>query len=85
MSSTTTTTAVSEITQEVDRAFMWIGGVSLVLLVGITVALVVLALRYRRSRALATAQIEGNKVLEIIWIVVPTIIVTWMSAIGASR
>ncbi len=77
-----TTTAVSEITQEVDRAFMWIGGVSLVLFVGITVALVVLALRYRRSRAAATVQIEGNKVLEIVWIVIPTIIVTWMFFVG---
>jgi len=74
--------AVSEITREVDRAFLLIGGVSLILLVGITIAMVLLAVRFRRSRARSTKQLEGNTALEITWTIIPTIIVIWMFFVG---
>ncbi|UCE60781.1 MAG: cytochrome c oxidase subunit II [Phycisphaerales bacterium] len=74
--------ATSNITREVDRAFLLIGGMSLVLLIGITVAMVLLAVRFRRSRARTTTQFEGNTLLEITWTIIPTIIVIWMFFVG---
>ena len=74
--------AVSDITREVDRAFWLIGGVSVVLLVGITVAMIWLAVRFRRSRTRTTVQTKGNTALEITWTVIPTIIVIWMFFVG---
>jgi cytochrome c oxidase subunit II len=73
---------VSEITRAVDRAFLLIGGASLILLAGITVAMVLFAVRFRRSRTRTTSQVEGNTKLEIVWTVVPTIIVMWMFWVG---
>lgn len=74
--------AASDITREVDRAFLLIGGVCLLLLVGITVAMVVFAVRFRRSRTRRTSQVGGNTALEITWTVIPTIIVIWMFFVG---
>ena len=74
--------ATSDITREVDRAFALIGGVSLFLLAGITIAMLMIVIRYRRSRAETAAQFEGHKWLEVAWIVIPTMIVTWMFFIG---
>ena len=74
--------SVSEITREVDHAFLLIGGISVTLLVGVTIAMIIFALRFRRSRTPRTTQFEGHKWLEITWIVIPTIIVTWMFFIG---
>ena len=74
--------AASEITRAVDRAFFLIGGVSLLLLAGITVAMVILAVRFRRSRVRTTSQVGGHTVLEITWTVIPTIIVMWMFYVG---
>jgi cytochrome c oxidase subunit II len=74
--------AASDITREVDRAFLLIGGVCLILLVGITVAMVMFAVKYRRSRARTTSQVSGNTALEIIWTIIPTMIVIWMFFVG---
>lgn len=74
--------AVSEITREVNRAFMLIGGVAIVLFLGVTLAMILFVVRYHRSRAPTTSQIEGHKWLEITWIVIPTLIVTWMFFVG---
>ena len=70
--------AVSEIARKVDEAFYWIGGICLVLLVGITIAMVMFVFKYRRSRNPIATQIEGNTPLEITWIVIPTLIVLVM-------
>jgi cytochrome c oxidase subunit 2 len=74
--------ATSDITREVDRAFALIGGMSLVLLAGITIAMLVIVIRFRRSRTDTAVQIEGHKWLEATWIVIPTVIVTWMFFVG---
>ncbi len=74
--------APSEISREVNHAFLLIGGTSLLLLVGITLAMLLFVFRFRRSRARTTAQIEGHFWLEITWIVIPCIIVTWMFFVG---
>lgn len=74
--------ALSNITREVDHAFMLLGVTSLVLLVGITIVMVVFAARFRRGSTPATTQIKGHAALEILWIIIPTIIVTWMFFVG---
>lgn len=74
--------AVSEITREVDKAFLLIGGVSLFLLLGITVAMVLFVTKFHRSRRKTVEQIKGNTLLEITWIVIPTLIVIWMFFVG---
>ena len=74
--------AVSDIAREVDTAFMLIGGVSLLLLIGVTATMVLFVVKYHRGRARTTSQIGGNKWLEIVCIVIPTLIVTWMFFVG---
>lgn len=74
--------ATSEIAREVDRALWLIGGVSVVLLAGITLAMVIFSIKFRRGKSPRTSQIEGHKWLEIAWIVIPTILVTWLFFVG---
>jgi cytochrome c oxidase subunit 2 len=66
-------------TAAIDPVFMFIFGACLVLLLGITIVMVYFVLRYHRSRAPhPTSQAEGNLWLEIIWIVLPTLLVLAM-------
>lgn len=74
--------ASNNVVQEVDRAFMIIGGICLALLVAITVTMIVFAIKYRRGVRREAAQIEGNAVLETIWIVLPTILVIYIFFVG---
>ncbi|GFE56838.1 cytochrome c oxidase subunit II [Geobacter sp. AOG1] len=72
-------------TQAVDPVFKFIFGVSLVLLLGITATTVGFVIRYRRSRAPEpTSQSSGNIWLEIVWIVLPSILVLAMFYYGWS-
>jgi cytochrome c oxidase subunit 2 len=59
----------------VDSVFLFIMGISLVLLVGVTGTMVFFAVRYRRDRHPRAENIEGSLVLEIVWTVVPTLLV----------
>jgi len=74
--------AFSDVPSKVDQAFRLIGGVSLILLVGITTAMIMLAVKFRRGRAKTTSQVGGNTLLEITWTVIPTVIVMWMFFVG---
>lgn len=73
---------VSSLAAGVDRAFFFILLVSVLLLIGITGVMIYFVFRYRRSRNPAAESIEGNTALEIIWIVVPTILVLGMFYYG---
>ena len=66
----------------VDRVFWYILGISFVLLIGITAAMVVFAVKYRRSKHPVPAKFRDNWKLEIIWTIVPTIIALSMFAVG---
>lgn len=66
----------------VDSVFLFIMGISLVLLVGITGAMVYFAVRYRRSMHPRPENIEGNLALEIVWTVVPTLLVLAIFWVG---
>jgi cytochrome c oxidase subunit 2 len=70
--------ASTEIVKNTDDAFAWMFGISLFFLVGITVAMVLFAVKYRRSKSPKAADIHGNTKLEITWIVIPTLIVLFM-------
>jgi len=70
-------------TQAVDPVFIFIFGASALLLLGITATMVGFAIRYRRSRAPEpTSQAAGNLWLEIVWTVLPTLLVLAMFYYG---
>jgi len=70
-------------TEAIDPVFMFIFGACLVLLVGITAAMVFFVARYHRSRAPEpTSQVAGNLWLEVVWIVLPTLLVLAMFYYG---
>ena len=66
----------------VDSVFLFIMGISVVLLVGITGTMVWFAVSYRRSKHPRAENIEGNLALEIIWTVLPTLLVLAIFWVG---
>lgn len=72
-------------TQAVDPVFMLIFGICLVLLVGITGAMLWFVFRYHRSRSPEpTSEATGNIWLEVVWTVLPTLLVLAMFYYGWS-
>jgi cytochrome c oxidase subunit 2 len=70
-------------TQAVDPVFIWITGVSVVLLLGITAVTVWFVFRYRHTRAPEpTSQSDGNLWLEITWTAISTLLVMTMFYYG---
>ena len=70
-------------TEAIDPVFMFIFGACLVLLIGITAAMVTFVIRYHRGRAPEpTSQVESNLWLEVVWIVLPTLLVMAMFYYG---
>lgn len=70
-------------TDAVDPVFKFIFGASLLLLGGITATMIWFIIRYRRSRApQPTSQVESNLWLEIVWTVLPSILVMAMFYYG---
>jgi cytochrome c oxidase subunit II len=66
----------STFAHEVDALFHFINIVSLILLVGITVAIIYFAIKYRRkTEEDTTPLITHNNPLEIIWTVIPLILI----------
>lgn len=70
--------------KQVDQAFYYILGISLVMLVLITLTMVVFVIKYRRSKHPYPEDIRGNWKLEVIWTVIPTIIFLSMFSFGWS-
>jgi len=68
----------------VDQAFIYILGISFLLLVGITITMIVFAVKYRRSKNPEPADIRGNWKLEIVWVVIPSVIALSMFYFGWS-
>lgn len=63
----------------IDPVFVFIFAACLVLLLGITVTMVIFVVRYHRSRSpQPTSRADGNLWLEIVWIVLPTLLVLAM-------
>jgi cytochrome c oxidase subunit II len=66
----------------VDRAFLYIIGFSLALLLGITVVMIAFVFRYRRSRHPVPVDIRRHTGLELAWMVLPTLIALSMFYVG---
>ncbi len=63
---------------KVDQTFLFIFGASAVLLLLITLAMIWFVVRYSRKRNPVAATFAHNTVAEVIWIVLPTILVMGM-------
>jgi cytochrome c oxidase subunit 2 len=70
-------------TQAVDPVFIWIVGISVVLLLGITAVTIWFVIRYRRSRTPEpTSLAAGNVWIEITWVSLSTLLVLAMFYYG---
>lgn len=75
-------TAASDIAKKTDSIFLLILVISVFFLVLITFLMVFFAIKYNRKKNIPPENIEGNNLLEIIWTVVPTILVLVMFYYG---
>jgi cytochrome c oxidase subunit 2 len=69
-------------TGAVDSVFLFIIGISLFFLVLITFLMIFFIIKYNKKRHKKAMSIHGNTTLEIIWTIVPTIIVLFMFYLG---
>lgn len=65
-----------------DNVFFFIMGISVTLLVGITVVMIYFVIRYNRKRNPNPEDVKENLPLEILWTVVPTILVLLIFYVG---
>lgn len=72
------------IAQQVDSTFLLIVGISVVLLLIVTVTMIYFVIRYSRKRNPKPTDIHGNTTLEIIWTLIPTVLVLLMFFSGYS-
>lgn len=75
---------VSNTAAKIDSVFLFIVGVSVALLVLVTALMLFFVVRYNWKRHPVPRDIEGNLLLEIIWTVIPTVIVLAMFYYGWS-
>ena len=72
----------SNFAEGVDNTFIFIIGVSLFFLLGLTTTMIVFAVKYRRKKHPKAEQFKDNMVLEVSWTVVPLILVLLMFYMG---
>jgi cytochrome c oxidase subunit 2 len=75
-------TGASNFVQGVDLTFIIILGISVFFLVGITAVMIYFVIRYSRKKNPKATNIEGNTKLEILWTVIPLILVLIMFYYG---
>lgn len=76
-------TLITSTSDTIDPIFMVYFGIALVLLLGITIAMVWFVIRYHKSRnPQPTSQVASNLWLELVWTIVPTILVVGMFYYG---
>lgn len=69
-------------TGTVDMVMFYIVGISVLLLIGITVAMIYFVVKYNRKKGHKPVDIHGNVWLEILWIAIPTVLVLSMFYYG---
>jgi cytochrome c oxidase subunit II len=79
---TTMFSGASNLAAGVDRAFIFIFAISFIFTIGIVVAMIYILIRFSRKRNKNPQQFSGNVPLEIIWTVVPLILVLFMFYYG---
>ena len=72
----------SNFVKGVDTSFIVIFGIISFFLIGITATIIYFVFRYKKSRHPKAVQIHGNTTLEIIWTIIPTILVMVMFYYG---
>ncbi len=70
--------------ENVDSVMLFIVGISVLLLLGIIAAMIIFSIKYHRKRHPKAKQIEGHVGLEVLWILIPTVIVIIMFFYGYS-
>ncbi len=75
-------TGASTFSQGVDLSLYIITGISLFFLIGITVVMIYFVIRYNKKRNPKATNIEGNFTLEVVWTVIPTLLVILMFYYG---
>lgn len=75
-------TAPASTTETVDDVMLFIVAISVVLLIGVTVAMIFFVFKYHRKKGHKPVDIHGNLWLEILWIGIPTILVLAMFYYG---
>jgi cytochrome c oxidase subunit 2 len=73
---------LSNLAQGVDTAFVVILSVCFFFLIGLTIVLLVFIYRYNEKRHPVAEQIEGNNKLELLWTIIPLILVIAMFYYG---
>jgi cytochrome c oxidase subunit 2 len=66
----------------VDSIMLYIVGISVILLVGITLTMIYFVFKYNRKKNTVPKDIHGSVLLESIWIIIPTIIALSMFFYG---
>ena len=66
----------------VDSVMIYIVGISIFFLIGISLTMVFFVFKYHRKKNIKPKDIHGNVLLETIWIVIPTIIALTMFYYG---
>ena len=72
----------SNLAEGVDRAFIFIFAISFIFTIGITVLMIYIVIHFSRKKGKVPKQFTGNTKLEIIWTVIPLVIVLMMFYIG---
>lgn len=72
----------SNFSEGVDTAFAIIIGISLFFLIGISTVIIIFIVKYNKKKNPVSSEIEGSNKLEIIWTIIPLIIVLFMFWVG---
>jgi len=80
----TTGLGASNYVSTYNTAFYFIAGISLLLLIGLTVTMLYFVFRYNKKKNPVATQIEGNTFLEITWTVIPLVLALVMFSLGWS-
>jgi cytochrome c oxidase subunit 2 len=75
-------TSASNFSNNVDAVFLYIATLSLIVLIGITIAMVYFVIRYSRKRNPVPTHVEENLTLEILWTAIPLVLFISMFYFG---
>lgn len=73
---------VTEYADKVDGTLLYIILISIVLLLGVTFVMLYFVWRYSRKKNPVATQIHGNTTIEVVWTVIPTLLVITMFFAG---
>jgi len=76
--------SITQVAEQVDQTFLIIFGISAAILIFITLLMVWFVVRYHHTRHPKAADIRGNVAVEIIWTIIPTLLVMGMFYYGWS-